>query len=525
MITEVYINDQLFDLSDDTTVAASYGNISFGELNKRKGVKSNTWQGPFSIANKNIFESCEVPMSNSEVPYRRVTVRVDIQGVTVFEGWGFINEAEEGYSVQSFAGATDFYNQINNSKLQALDLTQYSHVWNETSIKNSWANTSGFIYSFAEYGKEFSTNIPPDYLLPQLFFKDVIKAITTAAGYTMEGDVLQDVRFKNHLILLNTWPLPIVYGGTWDNLALALPDLVQSKVWLDFANIYGLQFEIDDAQKHIIAYYIDDALFNDVDEWTDKVDRSGKRLTRYRFDDYGQISYLRYKYDALDDGVNPCYQSFPKSLQINDEALRTEADIYKSEFYLIQDVDPVAFPDGRTSTRTFTVKEGGFAGIWNSATAYVFNGSVGTVVWYNGSHYRSIQTGTNKVPPAEPTYWKAVEEKDVWDIKSRPMYGTLVTNVSSEVVVALTTPETVTRIVDNKNMDWPYTFDHHYRLFERIVNKTKRVKHLVKLSYSDINQLRFDRLKRIDGELYIVDEVSQYLLNSRESAVVEFIRI
>jgi hypothetical protein len=527
MRTEVYINGELFDLDEETAIAASYGNISFGELSKRKGVKSNNWTGPFSLQNKRIFESCEVPGSNSEVPYFRVDVRVDVSGVTVFEGWGTLEESEEGYSIQSYAGATDFYAAINNKKLRDLDLSQYNHIWNESNIRNSWTNVDGYIYPFVEYGKEWPSSgpangIPPDYLLPQLYFKDVVRAIAEGAGYTLSGAVLStNDRYKKHLIISNNWPLPIAYGGAWD-IAQLLPDLTQSKVWLDFANIYGLQFEVNHELGEIIAYYIDDALFNEPDDWTGKIDRSRKRKTKYRFEDYGQTSYLRFKYDPVTE-ENAAYQDFQKALTVADGNLKTEADIYKSEFYLIQDVDPVAFPLGRTTTRTHLAKVS-FSGIWTSAFTYTVAGE-GTRVWYNGTYYKAIQTSTNKVPASEPTYWTPVDEKDIWSTKSRPMYGLLKTDVSSYIQVNFSTPAQVTRLVDNGDLSWEYSYTNHYRLFGRLLNKTKRVTDLIKLNYADINQLRFDRLKRIDGELYVVDQISQYMLNRNESTIVDLIRV
>lgn len=531
MRTEVYINDQLIDLEDETVVAASYGNITFGEINKRKGVKTNTWAAPFSQRNKLVFESSELVGSFSNIPYRKNSIRVEIDGVVVFEGYCTMREAEDNYNIASFAGASDFYSLINSRKLALLDLSRFDHVWNDVNLKNSWNNTEGYIYAFVEYGKEWefssvsgTTPIPPDYFLPQIYFHTVVKQIATDAGYTLQGDVLNNERFKKQTIIPNKWPLPIGYGGTF-NLSALLPDLTQSKVWLDFANIYGLQFNVDDSEKIIQCDYIDDILFEDPQDWTGKVDRSAKQRTSYSLE-YGQTSYLRYKYDSIEEG-NSAWQDFQKAITVDDTTLPEEADVYKSEFYLIQDVDAFFFPDGRATTRTFNEKAGvGFGGIWNSATAYVFNGSEGTRVWYNGTYYKSIQTGTNKVPPSEPTYWTPTAEKDIWDIKSRPMYGIITDDVSSYIHVVISpSPTQVTKIINNTDMDWEYTYEHHYRVFKRIIEKTKIVDKLIKLSYSDLNQIDFTRAKLIDGELYLLQEVQNYNLNRKSSTTCSLIRL
>lgn len=522
MKTEVYINDMLIDLDEDTVVTASYGNISFGKLSTRKGVKSNTWTAPFSTRNKLVYEAAEVHGSNSVMPYRKNTIRVDIAGVTVFKGFCVLDEAKEIYTIQSFSGASDFYTQINNKKLSSLDMSAFAHVWNETSIRTSWANIHGYIYAFVEYGKEIPTAIMPEYLLPQIYFHSIIEAIVADAGYTIMGDVLTNQRYLKHMVIPNLWPLPITYGGTFD-LAALLPDLTQSKIWIDFANIYGLQFDIDDETKEIRADYIDDLLFTEPEDWTHKIDKTEKRRTKYRFTEYGQISKLSYKSESVNE-ANSCYQDFKKSISIDDETLQSEADIYKSEFFLIQDVDPILFPDGRSTTRTFITKPGkAFLGIWDAGTAY--NESENGSVWHFGTYYKPIADSTGDDPSTSPSSWEAVPEKDIWEVKSRPMYGTLITDPTSTIEVALTTPEIVTKVITNTNMDWEKTYTLHYRLFSRIINRTKIVEDLIKLNYSDINQLSFTKPKLIDGELYLAQEVKQFKMNQVDSTIVELVRI
>jgi hypothetical protein len=62
-------------------------------------------------------------------------------------------------------------------------------------------------------------------------------------------------------------------------------------------------------------------------------------------------------------------------------------------------------------------------------------------------------------------------------------------------------------------------------VFSRILQRTKIVEMLLKLSYSDINQLDFTRPKRIDNELYIVQSIDQYKVGENESTVVDLIRL
>ena len=528
MTTEVYINGLLIDIDEESTVTATYGNVTFGELSKRKGVKSNTWNAPFSQRNKLALEGCEIVSSASQIPYRKNLIRVDIAGVTVFEGFCSVSEASDKYEIQSYAGASDFYSIISNTKLSSLNLSAYSHVWGETNIKNSWTNVEGYIYAYVGYGKEAfvspsgypdQTIIPPDHLLPQIYFHTVIKAIATDAGYTLSGDVLTDDRFLKQVIIANKFPTPINYGGTF-NLSLLLPDLMQSKVWLDFANMYGQMFDIDDATKEIRCHFIDDLLFNDPEDWTGKVDKTDNKKTKFQLDSYGQSSFLRFKSDP-DTDANGCSQDYAKQVLIDDETLDPEADIYKSDFYLVQDRNYPGSPSFPHS-KTFNIKNGIYYGIWDPAYNY-FDSNI--YVWRNGTYYVSTGPSINKIPGIDTAFWTPKQEKDIWEVKSRPMYGTLYIDISSPMKVSFSSLVDVTRIIFANGLDWPTSYQRHYRVFDRIIEKTKVVDELIKLNYSDINQISFERLKTIDGELYVLEEVTQFKLNKPDSTICKFIRL
>jgi len=519
MLTEVYIGGNLIDIDQSEIVAGSYGNVNFGTLGKRTGAKTNTWKAPFSTRNKQVFEGSELVSSWSDMPYKRSTIRVDIDGVSVFEGWCILDQSSDSYEIISFAGASDFYSVVSNSRLRDIDLSQYDHVWNETVVKNSFTRTSGFVYAFVEYGKEwpFST-IPVDYLKPQIFFKDVIQAIVEFAGYTLSGKVLTELRYQKHVIIPSNVPYIYALGDTI-SLSAILPDLTQSKVWLDFANIYGLQFNVNDQTKEIVASYIDDLLFNDPEDWTSKVDRTEDFNVDYRFDSFGKKSYLRYK---SFDAAGATFVGNPKEIPIDDGYLKEAADVYQSEFSLIQNVTtPTVW-----NTYSFVLKNGyGFAGIWRSVTTYVFGGG-NTAVWYNGTYYKPLQDSTNKIPPAEPTYWQVVAEKDIWDFNTRPMYGYLVQDPSFYINVDYSTgPEIITRKITNQSLTWPEIYPEHYRVFSRIIEKTKIVDALIKLNYADVNQIDFTRLKIVDGEMYMAQEIKQFKMNAPDSTIVTLVRV
>lgn len=520
MTTEVFINGSLIDINDEEIVAASYGNISFGEFNKRKGVKTNQWNAPFSPRNKLILGNSEVIGSNSLIPYRRASIEVKISGTQVFYGFAVIDESQSSYSIQSYALASDFYTVINNRKLTDLDTTEFNHLWIEPIIQASMFNTEGYIYAFVYNGRageggSIVDNVGVDALLPNMFFHSIIKLIAEQAGYTLVGDVLTSSRFLNHLILCNKFPLPIMFGEEFD-LSQTLPDINQSKLWLDFANIYGLQFDIDQQEGVIRCNYIDDIIFNEPEDWTNKVDNTDDPTISYSLE-YSQKSYLRFNSDDV------CTNDFNKEVLIDDETLDSEVDIYKSPFFLIQDIAFSAMPN-LGNTHTFTQKDNqNFRGAWLPGTTY--SPDIFQSVWHNGTYYKCKLSSTGNEPP-NATYWEIVSESTIWTIKSRPMYGYLVTDPSSIVYVLYSTgSEQVTKVVQYTSLDWGNSYSLHYKVFDRIKNKTKKVKQLIKLSYSDINQLDFTKAKQIGKELFIVEDITQFKLNRNDSTIVNLIRL
>lgn len=514
-MTQVFINGNEIDVDQDTVVAAWYGNLSFGELSKRKGVRTNNWVAPFSNRNRGAFDGCENISSWSEVVYRRGEISVLVDGVEVFQGWCTVNEASDGYQIQCYATASDFYSQVTTKKLRALDLSAFTHVWSEAVVKNSWTNTSGYIYAFVEYGKEWPFGlIPVDYLLPQIFFKEVVRAIAADAGYSITGDVFNNPTFQKHVIVPNSFPLPYMYGAAAVNLSLYLPDLLQSKVWLDFANIYGLQFDVDDQVKEIRCNYIDDLLFSEAEDWTSKVDSSEKKTISYRFKDYGQTSYLAYK-EYNEQGQQ--FGDYAQAISIDDTVLKEEADAYRSEFYLIANVS------APTVWKTYSyLSKVGFAGLWRSVSNYFEGG----FVFRNGTYYKAIQDSLNQDPATSSGYWEPAKESDIWGITSRPMYGMLEIDPSFYINVDLSTgPEIITRKITNRGLTWSELYPKYYRVFSRIIQRTKIVEILLKLNRSDINQLNFTRLKEIDGELYVLQSVDEYKLNFVDSTKATLVRL
>jgi hypothetical protein len=515
-MTEVYINGQRVDLEEDETITASYGNIAFGEFNKKKGIKSNNYKLPITNKNKLILENPDIVNNASALPYTFLETYKLVEGEKVVEGLASVEECEEYYEVVDMGGVSEFYNHISSRKLAELDFSEYDHVWSQSGVMNSWTNTHGYIYAYVNYYPPLWNRVMAEYHLPHLFFHTIVKKIVAAAGYTIKGKVLQDTTFLNHLITYNRFPRLIVFEELV-SLTNVVPDVTQSKIILDFLNMYGLMPSIDKDAMIITFDYIDDIIFKAPIDWSNKIDNSSKVLVEYDFG-LAQKNTLSYKTDdTLTDGKE--YE-----VLVDNPSLSKESNIYISDAFIVEET--------QAYENKGIILKGTFKGfdVYKNTRIY----SLDYPVYHKGSYYTAlIINGPStldgvKEPGVSPTHWKKRTEAELFTYKSRFMYGLLTTNPSSTYYMVTNSGEVqLTKLITSEGLDWEIIYDRRYRLFDRLLDKTKVIELSIKLNYADVNQLDFTRPYWFDryNNLFVLEEVRQYKLNESDSTTCRFIKI
>jgi hypothetical protein len=527
-MTEVFFNGLKADVEDSEVIAATYGSISFGEFNKKKGVRTNSFKLPITNRNKEIFENPDIVQNDSDVPYIFLDWEVRIFGITVISGFAYITEAEDFFEVQTVNGISDFYATITAKKLNELDLSEYNHLWNRPNIEASWTNTDGYVYAHVQYGLAWENRrIHPKFILPQIYFHTIVKKIVNEAGFKIDGKVLEDTRFLNHVIVYNQWPIKATFDGPI-TLNDGLPDVSQSKVILDFMNIYGLMASINNDDMIITFNYIDDIIFNKPIDWSRKIDETDKPKRTFTLD-YFIDSKLSFKTD--DQQTN----GREYVIAINDETLEKEGFIYESAFY-VADVSfyligsNPAYPDSTTSSTTVKEGIGQFVSIYDSDIIYGLpSQTIHQGNWFKAVQPSGVPGGNPAVTPGtDETYWKLAKESEIMSYKSRPMYGVIENVLSWPFTIGFSSEDVpVTKVIQGELLDWQESYRRHFRVFDMIIRKTKVVELLLKLNYSDINQLDFTSpywFDRFDS-LFLLEEVKDYKLNEIDSTVCRFIRL
>ena len=141
-------NDQVsVDLFEGVEIPLNYTILDIREPDKRKTNFSKTIKLPGTKKNNKIFNHIYEISGNSKFnPNLRREVIILQDGVQVIRGnmqlvnMTRFNNNEVEYEVLISGDFTSLFADIGVSKLRDLDFSEYNHIWNRSSIENSWDN-------------------------------------------------------------------------------------------------------------------------------------------------------------------------------------------------------------------------------------------------------------------------------------------------------------------------------------------------------------------------------------------------
>lgn len=207
---ELWLNNEIVDLSGKETIAIDYAMFSVEDIGKRKSARSYEFKLPDTSRNRRILEVPTELSSNSTLPYSKIEARLLSDGVDIGIKYATISSANNGYTVNLYGGIVSFYDIIKNKKLNELNLDSLNHVWDFTTVTDSRNNTSGYIYPIINYGADetvmgnIERKVQADKMFPALFLDTVLNEIVSQAGYAFENDMLSDTQYIDNPIILPT---------------------------------------------------------------------------------------------------------------------------------------------------------------------------------------------------------------------------------------------------------------------------------------------------------------------------------
>jgi hypothetical protein len=221
MRTEIYIEDQRLDLTQDISAELTYSIDEIQDFGTRNTSFSKTIILPGNANNNKIFGHVfdfnrSTPYDPEEQNYGynfnpAATARcvILIDKIQVFKGVLRLleividNQLIE-YECAVFGELGGFVSALGNNRLENLDFSSYNIAWNFTNIQNSWNNVTGggIYFPLIDYGSLSGNKVDFDFkaFRPAFYVREILNKIITASGYTWDFPLLSTALFDRLVI-------------------------------------------------------------------------------------------------------------------------------------------------------------------------------------------------------------------------------------------------------------------------------------------------------------------------------------
>jgi len=236
MATELYIKGQLVD-TQDAEIALSLQAFTFDNLGSRRGSYSNVFQVAKTNEIRALFDNCDLVTSVTDIPYRKNTCQIYVDGILIADGTAVIRETKENYKLYVSAGNSDFFKAISGVKLIDVDLVEWDHLYDGTNVTERRETTEGFVYpnidyGFLEYAPPGETSYSFRFFQPSFWAKTIIEKAVADLGYTITGELLNTLTYRSLAVLCR--------GAVAD----LLDSLAQYRFTIDYNRLTGDEEEL-----------------------------------------------------------------------------------------------------------------------------------------------------------------------------------------------------------------------------------------------------------------------------------------
>jgi len=203
---QLYINDQLADLSDDSPIALTFQINNLAEVKNQQGNTSNQFKLPLTQRNRQILGFPDDVAFCTNLPYTQYQAKLMQDGLEIIPyGIGELSGIDQdSANITILSGNVDFFDAIDGQLYDMGDKTSiwysplwknYDHAWTVDNVALSQTKTDGWIYPAVDYGnfsEDFTRPIDVTTLRPGFFIKTAIDLLVKSAGYKATGSLLAD---------------------------------------------------------------------------------------------------------------------------------------------------------------------------------------------------------------------------------------------------------------------------------------------------------------------------------------------
>lgn len=322
---QLYINDQLCDLTDSQPIAQTIQVNNIADIKDRQSTYTNSVKLPKSAINKTIFGYADSDSFTQDQPYQNLKAKLVQNGAEVLPlGQANLQTVSDFFETQLTYGLTGFVDIIGNYKLADLDWSFIpDFIWDVQNVVNAM-NGIGQPWPMVDYGQLVDGGAVVDirFIRPAIYARQILTAIESYtqyikpsepnnrySGYIFQGGILSHPTFLNEII---TCSATNFYGyngliatpGDTISIAKNLPDFTISDWLKDFMQRYFLTPVVDNVARTVTFHSFDELYINKprARNWTNKFVNDA--LTdQFIFGAYGQIN--KFTWDKTDDAFLP----------------------------------------------------------------------------------------------------------------------------------------------------------------------------------------------------------------------------
>ncbi|HTK21824.1 MAG TPA: hypothetical protein VL442_20045 [Mucilaginibacter sp.] len=208
---QLYINDQLVDLNDDSPIALTFQINNLAEVQNQQGNTSNQFKMPLTQRNRQILGFPDDIAFTTNAPYEQYPAKLVQDGLEIIP-YGIAeltNVEQDNANITVLSGNVDFFDAIDGKLYDMGDSTSqwtnygqklvwqpFDHTWNLQNAATSQTKTEGWIYPVVDYGAistaDYTTPIDVRYQRPGFFIKTAIDLLLQSASYKGTGSLLSD---------------------------------------------------------------------------------------------------------------------------------------------------------------------------------------------------------------------------------------------------------------------------------------------------------------------------------------------
>lgn len=195
------------------------------DISVTKGSFSKTISLPETAENRKVFNYItDLNVDSTFNPGVRQRAYILVDSIMIFEGYFNLTDfSMDGdkynttINMNVYADNNDFYSVLGEEYIEDLDMSEFDHKWDISSMNTSWLSTStyelGYYYPLIDYGYDWnmlgiapggSTPVGVKQLFPASYVRNIWNAIFNESGFSWKStSLITETPFNNLIIPFN----------------------------------------------------------------------------------------------------------------------------------------------------------------------------------------------------------------------------------------------------------------------------------------------------------------------------------